>query len=210
MKTLIRHLWRNNRDEIVARSCRNCHCRGLNSIMLIDKPGARVRIFFATENHELDQNGLLTMGKHGLSVAFHPHHCNVTLHCIMGMFMNWRVAPYNNEEEHLTLTKFRYASKLAGASRASFQKLEEAKLCFCVSQWLRPGESEAMKATDLHTVNVETGQRAAWFVYEGQENPDYQPICYSNAALDEMDFGHLYQPIGASEVESNLVACELL
>lgn len=54
MKHLVRHAIKNDLDGIVARSLRNCHTKGLNSIVLLrDGKKSAVRLFVAHRDHDL-------------------------------------------------------------------------------------------------------------------------------------------------------------
>src|SRR6478752_10393471 len=95
MKHLISHLIKNYLEEIVNKSLLHCHCKGLHSIMLLESPGKTIRLFISTPQSEMYKNlpetfnyekatGESLFHSKKMSIAFHPHHCNVTLHVING------------------------------------------------------------------------------------------------------------------------------
>lgn len=214
MKALVQHLATHHLDDIAAGSLANCHARGLDSIMLIDAPERRVRLFIARGGeHELYRNTPSDPGgdpPHPLSIGIHPHHADLTLHCIAGTVTNWGVdfikagATYNFRD----LRGYRYHSPITGdAATARFERIHNGPISLRVREKtvLRPGAALSMKACSLHTVSVPEGRTAAWFVYEGREDSAYAPVCYSNAELEAPDvFDGLYQPMTPDRVWSHL------
>lgn len=190
MKALIEHLWNENREQIVERSRWNCHARGLHSIVFLESPGRTIRCFIATPEHELHLNRRATLKR--MSIGFHPHHCNLTLNVIHGTVFNWEVELAPWPAEHFRLDVFRFRSALKNGGTAAFENGGPVGLRSLNESVLGPGDSLAMPANALHTVAVQHGQAAAWFVFEGRADDEYQPLCYSGARLDQMTFDHLY------------------
>lgn len=193
MKGLLKHLLNTKRDEILAKSLVHCHAVNLHSVMLIDKPESRVRMFIADEGHNLWFNRPASNDSLELiqSIAFHPHHCEVTLDVFKGRLGNWVVIPRDDGE--LTLNKFRYKSKILSPSDHGFHREGEEKLhSLAHRQWF-PGEYVYMPARTIHSVYVPKDEVCAWFVYEGREDPNYQSVCWSNATAISTE--GLYQPM---------------
>lgn len=80
MKELIKHLVNNHLDTIVEKSFLNCHVMGLHSIMLLESPEKTIRLFVSDGNSKLRKNTEENILKGKQTLAFHPHHCNITLH----------------------------------------------------------------------------------------------------------------------------------
>lgn len=196
---MIRALLRHHAQRIEQRAAaglpfnalRNCHVEGLSSIMLYDEPANRVRLFYAERDHALWRNDI----PHGLdmSVAVHPHHCDITLALVFGRVRNdtfWAV-PSHAAGHH----KCEYVSGVQWPGESALIDTgERALLSLVGSTWLYP-QGESLHATTLHTIYVPRGETAAWIVIEGRENPDYAPVCYTRNL--RFDPSNLYQPMPA-------------
>lgn len=197
MKELIKHLLENNREEILSKSLMNCHAIGLHSIMLLESPGKTIRLFIAMPYHELWKNLPADFDENRMSIGFHPHHCNITLHCIMGRFHNWTV---KENVWGYSVKKFEYKSKINGGefgvTPIGFPLINSTS-----QRWVYENEVVSMRANEIHTVGVEKGKVAAWFVYEGKEDPSYKPYLYSNHDIDKEGKKDLYQKMPFIDVE---------
>lgn len=205
MKEYIKHLLRESRVEITQKSLRHCHSPNLHSIMLVDKPEQRLRLFVTDVTHILWQNYRKPVVKLStpLSIAFHPHHCNVTLHVLSGEITNWTVFPDFHQGE-LHFNRYLYDSKITGGG-SGFKRCGDLPLAHNDEVTYRAGESVYMKANEIHTVGVPRGKHAAWLVYEGREDPNYMPVCWSNVPLELLSLDGLYQPMSAYDLKNVLV-----
>lgn len=192
MKHLISHLLKNNLEEIVSKSLLHCHCKGLHSIMLLESPGKTIRLFISTPESEMYKNLPEKFRQEKMSIAFHPHHCNVTLHVIEGYIVNW--VPYISKAGHISnhVSKFKYHSKITEGETA-FELMEDNYIHSASCRTIAEGDKVSMSANLPHTVGVPKGKLAAWFVYEGKEDPNYEPYCWSNHDVRNQDFSELYQ-----------------
>lgn len=190
---LLHHAERAHRGHAY-NALQNCHARGVWSVVLHDEPENRIRMFFASAEHDLDQRrrGRFTLG-------IHPHHCDVCLVPIFGPVENWRYI-VTSEADHtaLCLTRCRYQSAITGGG---------GRLIPDGHAWLQRqyGRRDAladgaisMRARELHTIHVPAGQRSAWLVIEGAEDPFYQSVCYTDTP--DFDAAGLYVPAQPSEV----------
>lgn len=191
---IIKHFLDKNLDLILAKSLINCHAIGVDSILLDDTPGARIRMFIANENHELHKNHKFAGN---ISVAIHPHHCDLTLIPIRGAFEN--ILFLDKPKEGMTYLEYEfdeylYNSKITG-SKCKFVKQGKKTLLFNGSMWHSPNYNGylEMAANTLHTVCAVRGQLTAWAVYEEKEDKNYQPVCYSNQDLTKFDDSLLYK-----------------
>lgn len=194
---MVEHLVRHRIDAITNQSYLNCHVTGLHSIMLIDTPGQRVRLFYADTNHELWRNEPTRFKEKGLAIGFHPHHCDLTLKVVQGKVLNWVVTEIPNTQSTnrpLILNRYLHESAITQKGKISFSLISRDHH-FTTKRLAVIGETIAIRlgANELHTVAVPEGESAAWLVMEGREDAEYDPFCYSNTDLEKVDFSKLYQ-----------------
>lgn len=189
---LLRHLLVADPESVASKSYLNCHVRGVHSLMLIDHPGQRVRMFVATPEHEMWRNTPRYAGV-TMSLGYHAHHCNLTIHAARGIVANVTPKPgWYQVGNARGLGSYRYKSKILDESAGSFERLLPAKIVEGVANIMYQGDTVFMTAQELHTVWVPKHQPAAWFVYEGKEDPAYDPITYSDEDLTKFDFTGMY------------------
>ncbi len=179
---------------IVENSFLDCHATGVHSVRILED----VRIFFATSQHSLYRN----LGHHRMSVGFHPHHCDVTLEVLKGTIYNITAREVSAEYcGLLDFYKYKYSSKITKGSMG-FECQGTTKLCVEEIRQLNVGDTQKMSANQLHSVYVEAVKPASWVVYEGKEDPNYVPYCYSNDSMLEKASGSdLYGKPTFREVE---------
>jgi hypothetical protein len=172
----------------------NCHSRDMHSIVLHDEPGNRVRMFYAEVGHALWQN----QPGYRFSIAIHPHHCDLQF---IGLF-----GPVFNEVYALTpsargdFEKMRFRSGITD-SKAAMQPTGERAHAHRISREAL-FENPRLRAEELHTIYIGTGQEAAWLVIEGAEDPAYEPVCWTNETLPRLE--GLYQPLEGERLVSML------
>lgn len=179
-------------QSILAESLLHCHVKNVHSIMLINHPGKTLRLFIAEPGNALIDNH--PKSENPLSIAFHPHHCNVTLHVVKGVLGNWIIQPNRGSRERhgRPYNKFRYKSGIH-FNKAGFKRLESARVkTFSVKEISR-GESFSLLSWMPHTVYCSADEFTAWFVYEGKEDSDYDNLCWSDNNLENIDMSGLYQ-----------------
>lgn len=192
MKTLVKHLVENHLDEIVEKSIFNCHCLGLHSIMLLDSPEKTIRMYYSTAMSSMYKNLPETFLNKEMTLGFHSHHCNLTLECIKGRFLNWEVSKQkSNENYSIQARAYKYQSKIKDGE-LQFKELGEVHLNTTAYRWVSVGEAVHMPADQIHTVATELGCDAAWLVYEGKEDAEYDSLCYSNSNPNLVDTTFLY------------------
>lgn len=231
MKQLVKHLVDNHIEEITQKSFLNCHTKGLHSIMLLDVPEKRIRLFISEPNSEMSKNTVENfVDGVPLSIAFHSHHCDITIRSIFGVIKNWKVCEISSEEQtgdnHLVRPKhvdskisliddievFKYAYKSAILDgEMKFEKQCSAKLRTVSVVSLYPGISIPMKANEIHTVSTDKNRICAWFVYEGKENSNYEKVCFSNSDPNISEFkNELYKKPTTEDVLGLLKMVHLL
>ncbi len=189
MKELVKHLWDNHSKEIVSKSLLNCQTQGLHSIMLLESPEKTIRLYVTDKEHNLYYN-FPNRCQYGMSVGFHPHHCNLTLLAHKGSILNWEVAV---AKVGLPVTKYAYKSQISD-NEMSFSPIQVVRMHSKSQDWIAEGHSISMKANAIHTVAVQEGHIAAWFVFEGKEDLDYKPYCYTNSDPNQQTQGLYIKP----------------
>lgn len=187
-RNIIKHFLSQHKDKILEKSLRNCHVKGMDSVMLDDTPGARIRIFFANEEHDLHKNYNIPK-----TLAAHAHHCDLTLSCIYGSFENIIFKEASNSP-HVCLNEWEYTSEILQAGKGGFKTTERtASFEFPKRNTVYNGEETHMIAADIHTVFVRKGMSAVWVVYEGKEDRNYKSLSYTNTDLSNFNTDNLYQ-----------------
>ncbi len=181
MKAFINHFIVNNVKEVLEKSLKNCHCKGLHSIMLLDSPGKTIRMYITDMNHEM----------HPGEIAFHPHHCDLSLYVIKGNISN--VLIKEDKYSDLQIGKYLYNSQITG-SKINFDFLNNTQIRIlpCKSDFSQ-GKVIDLKAADIHTIFCRKWTQNAWIVFEGEEDLNYKPYCYSNKNLKEFSSDGLYE-----------------
>lgn len=175
---LIEHLWRENRDEILIKSILHCHQKHVHSIMLLEAPERTIRLYIAMEGHELYKNYPHNWDN-GMSIAFHPHHCNLTIHVLKGYLRNITGKPVTEDQRGYRVSEYRYTSQITSTG-AKFEKLCDCKIQPLQEIALRAGDMLHLEAKEIHTVACDRNTVTAWLVYEGKEDRNYKPLCYTN------------------------------
>lgn len=187
----LKHLRRTALARIAMTSFLDCHVRGLHSLMLADVPGGVVRMFVATSDHDMYRN---TPGNGPLSIAFHTHDAELTLHVLRGGIGN--VTPTaDGTNGRCVLKRFRYDSRIKGGA-GGFVKVynnEPGQATALRYKWLREGDALYLPADTYHSVAVPFTQFAAWMVYEGAKDPNYDPLVYSDDDLTTFSSEGLYR-----------------
>lgn len=166
----------------------NCHVRGLTSIVLHDEPENRVRLFIADGHHQLWRSDLPAAGP--MSLAVHPHHCDVRFVGLLGNVENLVCATTPNPTGDWT--EFEYRSAITQGT-GSFTRTGNERADMHLLKRERMADCPTLRANQLHTVFVSRGFPAAWLVIEGREDPKYSGLCWSNT--EPVIDGDFYQPL---------------
>ncbi len=209
LKPLIKHLIENNSKEILKKSFLNCHVKGLHSIMLLECPGKTIRLFIAEKDHELYKND--TGLRKPMSLGFHPHHCDLTLHCVKGEFTNIEVQESEIPlENSMPIDKYLYQSQIL-KEKIGFQLVKKTWVQYYAMMPVAADYQNFyfMKANTLHTVAVQKNKFAAWLVYEGKKDKKYKPYCFSNVDLTKETYENFYQKPDMKTIKGLLKKCGL-
>lgn len=191
-----RHILQHHRLRDDLRGLKNCHVKGLASIMLHDEPGNRMRLFYANADHKLythpeDEDAAL---------AAHPHHCDITLVNLFGSVLHtvYRFVEHTKGRTH----KCRYQSAITGDG-GSLQPTGEIGYLLPQNQVHLNHEGHVFSpAKDVHGIYVPRYREAAWLVMEGAEDPTYESVCYT--ANPDFDPEGMYVSMGREECNAVL------
>lgn len=186
---------RQNFDQCLSKSLKNCHAFGVHSVMLNPCADGKLRrIFVARDWHQLWKNKLhREQPFYDLSVGIHPHHCDIRITGLKGTMFNHRFSLFNvkNNGRSYYWKKYEYVSPIV-TPHGSFNCAGGDYLSAAEPEAIEPGVSIDMKASDMHTVYVEPRKQSAWLIEEGEEDPDFKAICYSNDRLEFFNFYGMY------------------
>jgi hypothetical protein len=186
--------------EVIAKqSLVNCHAIGLHSVMFDNTPGARVRCFIARPDHNMWTNNMVLDAR--MSIAFHAHHCDITLDPVFGDVFN--VRPYRVKGGGYYLRAHEYQSCIT-TGQGKFVRRGDRYDMWAVPITEKLNGPVPMQAREVHSVFVPFGQSAAWYVFEGGEDPQYMPLAWSNKDLRTFDFSPLYKPMSVEFLRSLL------
>jgi hypothetical protein len=212
MKELINHLVSNHMDRIVERSLLDCHCKGLHSIMLLESPEQTIRLYVAEPGNDLYKNSPYYY-KQGMSIGFHPHHCNLTLHVVKGELQNWTLikpGPIVVGRSLTTINRYRYQSQITDGEQGFVLDEVDDQMVIGMQSFFKAGYSTTMLAKQIHTVATNPFELTAWLVYEGKEDPNYQPFTWSTSDLTQTTTEGLYRKPDSEQVKTLLRKAELL
>lgn len=201
MKNLITHLLQTNMEEIVKSSYINCHVHGLHSIMIVDKPGSRVRMYVAESGCALKDctpDKIKFGGK--LPLGFHAHHCALTFEIVKGVLNNWIVFPSSFGGNYKGFNSYRFKSPILEETGGFDLVGKDLFMITDKVERLYEGHITRMEADQIHTVSIDETKITSWIVYEGKENPDFQNLTFSNIDLLNGHFEGLYIKPDADDI----------
>lgn len=191
-------------EESIQRSCHNCHVMGLDSIVLAEdtETGELVRVFWTTPEHELYKNEVPFSTR--ISIAVHPHHCDITLVPLFGTILNSLLELDDDPNGEVRIDSWEYVSGIA-TPKGSFRRTGSSKnvlgikfqpLVNDLTRGASDGNVYTMKYNELHTVYVPRGETSAWAIFEGPSHGREKPReCYSNNDLTKFKFEDHYTPM---------------
>lgn len=187
------HEMASTRGDCSAGSFMNCHAIGLHSIVLRESP--MVRMFVTTPDHELwrrDDRGVPA------TIAFHSHRSDLALETVRGRWWNWTAGSRVTDDRPIVLNRFRWSSAINGGTD-TFEAMDHPRKLFYEVEYLPPGKMTSMRSDEIHTVEVSRGERAAWLVAEGRDDPGYDAVSYSAQDLTKFVPVDLYRPMTFGE-----------
>lgn len=209
------HIHSLNAGTSKASGLRNCHVKGLHSIMLHNEPENRIRLFATDSTHELWRN----MPGYGMSLAFHPHHCDVTLVAVDGAVFNRSMTLLSDGQEARdfgkatppALTMCKYQSAIGeGRGRLVPTEVTTRRYLTGCTAVHRFSEGLFMPARQMHSIYVGKYERVAWLVIEGKEDPAYESVCYTdNPVFDTKGDKDMYSKMSELEMIEMLTSVQL-
>lgn len=176
---------------------RNCHVRGLHSVVLHEGSQGMVRVYIASSDHQLHYNNPATDYK--FSLAVHSHHCDIQFVGLYGEASHdtYALTP----TPHGDFAAMAYQSAITGAAggltpigpRAYLNLLKRTDMM----------SKPHARAHELHTVSMKPGGVAAWIVLEGEEDGEYNPTCWTNNE-EPFDTTGMYIPMDSEAVGAML------
>lgn len=195
LKTFLAHHADRAMRGVKYNAIKHCHARGLDSIMLHDEPGNRIRMFIAQHNHELHLNRSPAM-----TLAVHSHHCDVRFVNVYGDAQNDRfrvmLDPMGNfhEMDYKSAIITGTGSLTPTGARGVMIEVGYEPLA----------NNPVMRANEMHTIWAAPGP-CAWLVIEGVEDGDYDSRCWTRNTKP-VDFTRLYHSMTQAEVAARLQA----
>lgn len=171
------------------RNLLNCHSIGLHSFPVSFENGLYKRIFYAAENHRLNDPS---------EIAIHAHHVDIKITVLEGELCN-RI--YEVNKSGFSIKKYRWNSEILNGNGGFFY-LGLARIKPISSIRYKSGESFSMKACELHTVTVGKNKICAWMIEESKPSCEYFPINYSIHDLRKWTPDGLYQEVNDEVKES--------
>lgn len=195
---------------LIDRSIAHCHSRHVHSLVFRAGP-PMVRMFFADELHDLwrnearIQNGRATFDE-PMSVAAHSHRQNITMVPVFGHVMNVEFTTDGLEGVPSDLVPWMYNSHILQGSGWFSQYGDGMPLRMnAIDLLTRPKQ---LTTRNIHTVFVPKGERAAWFIIEGEHDDLYDPTCWSNDNLKVVEFSSLYHRMGRDQAVRIMAICQ--
>ena len=171
-------------EYVLANSFRHCHTKEVTSIGLHSNDREGLRVFLAHPGHKLFTNHIeeFMFNRRPMSVGIHPHRRALFLNCFVGSIVNVS-ATLLNEPDQWCLRKCEFRSRILG-ERGEIKLMKGAYHFSLTEKKIQADTSQrgiALKASDLHTIAVESWKKAAWSVSEGLCDPDFKAVMYTNA-----------------------------
>ena len=210
-----------NIDEVVRRSVKNCHAKGVDSLLLWADGDKELRVFIAPRGqHTLESNNLAGFRYTlPMSVGLHNHRFKVTLVPLDGCVYNIMAARPHTLDKLVDVTSGLYEDRtppqcyylggwrwdpalLGGTGR--FVRTERLTSAVYVDRPRQLRTALRLPSDLLHTVCVDQYASAAWAVVSNGENKHHSKVCYTNDDLSLWSSSGYYIPMSRADVEHAL------
>lgn len=176
-------------QSLVDKCVRNCHARGLDSIVIDeDSRGSLERMFVSHPGGALENNA----SGDKFAVGIHEHHYPITLEAVSGEVWNLTYALFFRAD--LKLKAYTFAHNMDG--KPTIRPLGETGVLKIATSELsqRAIQQIHLQARELHTIVVPaTSRGAAWIVREGERETDATLLLTDKDMTTFVPDG-LYQP----------------
>lgn len=161
-------------DEDLLLSRKNCHIKGLHSIVLYsDKFNRLLRLYLTTPNHQMHNN---LRDDLNINLGVHTHRYDLQLTRVHGKAANVRYRIVDRKQDtssqRVDVYEFYDKDKFVKQDRV-FLRRKDLKLI----------DNTFMDKDELHTVHVPAEKTASWLVQEGFEVKDHT-LLYTNKPVE--------------------------
>lgn len=175
---LCKYLISVNAELIEKTAMSNCHCIGLNSFIINEKP--KVRLFIAEPNCELFEK----FDYLNPIIPIHPHKYDDMFSQLEGIMINHLYKVGGIHE----FNKYQY--KRLSDNKTELELLGKEYLDYLGGKT----HITELKATELHTASLQ-GERCSWLITEAFENKNFEQIAYHQNLIERKE---LYKPMSNS------------
>ena len=171
IETLMQMLYLADDETLVRLSRKNCHVKGLHSIVLSDNDGRLVRFYITSHEHTLFQNS--HDGLFDLSLGVHSHKYDLVLTAVKG-FDHASNLVYIEDPSGTDVKKYDYSVEQGAVY------IGVSSLCMVSHKKI---DIETMDSDTLRTVHVPEGMVACWLVEDGIETGSRHAELFSNSEI---------------------------
>lgn len=157
-----------NSDIIEKTALRNCHCFGLNSFIINEKP--RIRLFIADNDCELfhDFNYINPI------IPIHPHKYDDFFLKIEGNLVN-HLYKIGGSIEFNQYSYLRLSDNNKKIERVGVEKLDYLGAKYDITE---------LKSNELHSVSLE-GEKCSWLIIETFKNINFKQVAYHQNLFEQ-------------------------
>lgn len=110
-------------------------------------------------------------------------------------------ASLQQEDKLSTMKPYKWNSHiLGGDSPGGFEPVSAPAIALKNKRKLMVGDRLKMRSDEMHSVFVEKGETASWFIYESAATGSYNGVTYSNHELREWSAKGLYEKPEPEEI----------
>ncbi len=164
---LVKHLISINKDLIEKTAIRNCHCIGLNSFIINEKP--RIRLFIADNYCELYK----PFDFRNPTIPIHRHKYDDIFYTISGkLIQHFYIEKEENSD--VTLNKYNY-KRIKDSEHINHTRIGEQNLAY-----LNTSNKNVLESNELHTISIKKKKlkNASWIIIETKEDQEFTQEAY--------------------------------
>lgn len=195
-KNFVRFLIVNNKELVRETALKNCHCIGLNSFIINEKP--RIRLFVAEKGSDLHRK----FDPQDPVIPVHPHKYDDQFVVLHGVLTNhiYKQGLYDKHFlSQFKLFRFSYKRIINGAKEPYDPKIMSCDWITYFKKDQVTGEY-FQPASTLHTVSVPEGIETIWIVIEMDQSTEFDQLAYMNGQKSKRR-DRLYLPFKENPIE---------
>lgn len=151
-----------NGIPVYEKCVKHCHAKEIQSIVLSENQDGRLlRLFYATQNHELFSNNPNNDLK--MCVGFHNHRYSLGLKVIEGQLTN-HLAIESPKGKRLNAYGYQSGINAGKIEQPQIKELGKVNVAFENSNQLSQGDFLSLTSTDIHTISADKGKCVAWLI----------------------------------------------